>query len=476
MPKQQEILVVDDQIEICNILKEFLGSKYNVKIETSKEKAIEALTHQEFDLVITDLLLGTAYGMDILDYVKKITPLSEVIVITGYGSEETVLEAFNKGACGYIQKPMTLTEVEARVKEAMARRNFSLNTQKLLRKVSQVDKSLTKHVEYMASLYDLSRRLIYTVDYQNVVDSTLSGMAKIIQADSFSMLDVHDKKTHLNIYSNNDVSIDLSDSIKDELFRLWRDLGEGSLTEGLIEIRLFGKKSETHVEKKGTISSNLIAPLIVQSRIIGLLGAHSRKLETFSEDIEKLFYLLANHVAMALDNVSMHQHTRFLAVTDGLTGLLNYRTFQERLQHEFERSRRYNTSLSLAMIDLDLFKNINDTYGHLQGDIVLRGIANILKQSSREIDILARYGGEEFVLILPDTNAQNAKKAAERIRKSVEEHEFEIASGTVNVTVSIGVATAPDPRALTKTHLIEKADRALYKSKQDGRNKVYLAG
>lgn len=169
-------------------------------------------------------------------------------------------------------------------------------------------------------------------------------------------------------------------------------------------------------------------------------------------------------------NSLLEEANRALAVfatTDGLTGLSNHRSFQERLGIEFNRSRRYNTPLSLIMVDVDNFKKYNDAFGHPAGDQALRQVAQALSDAARATDLVARYGGEEFVLILPDTDAEGAMILAERMRQAVELQTRERQA----VTVSMGVATlhlaTPTPGCL-----VEDADTALYRSKQNGRNQV----
>jgi diguanylate cyclase (GGDEF)-like protein len=164
------------------------------------------------------------------------------------------------------------------------------------------------------------------------------------------------------------------------------------------------------------------------------------------------------------------------AVTDGLTQLANHRHFSERLAIEVKRARRYNSSLSLIMIDIDYFKLINDRYGHLAGDDVLKNVARIIKENVRESDIPARYGGDEFALILPETGIMQAFTVAEKLRTKVEGYVFtsQDVHQTAKLTTSIGVAMlTPDVKEAPQ--LIEKADQAMYKAKQDGRNKTYMA-
>ncbi|MGI8548204.1 MAG: diguanylate cyclase [Gemmatimonadaceae bacterium] len=162
-----------------------------------------------------------------------------------------------------------------------------------------------------------------------------------------------------------------------------------------------------------------------------------------------------------------------LAHTDPLTNLLNRRALTIRLVAELERVRRYNSPLTMLMIDLDHFKLVNDTFGHLVGDEVLRGISMILQRSVRSVDMVARYGGEEFVIVLPETGATGAIAFAERIRQRVEQHSFEAARASmVKVSVSVGVSSFPSPHVESAEDLFVRADAALYRAKERGRNQV----
>ena len=162
-----------------------------------------------------------------------------------------------------------------------------------------------------------------------------------------------------------------------------------------------------------------------------------------------------------------------MADTDGLTGLYNHRHFRERLNVEFTRIKRIPEPLSLLFIDVDLFKCINDSHGHLAGDEILQGNAGAIRNNVREIDVLARYGGEEFAVILPGTDRRGARKMAERLRHSVSEKAFYIDWKRIQVTVSVGAATYPDD-ATDQDDLIDKADKALYHAKRSGRNQTSL--
>jgi two-component system cell cycle response regulator len=170
------------------------------------------------------------------------------------------------------------------------------------------------------------------------------------------------------------------------------------------------------------------------------------------------------------DNARLEQ----LAQTDPLTQLLNRRALTERITAEMERALRYDSTLALLMIDIDHFKKVNDTFGHLVGDDVLRDVGQLLLDTIRVSDIVARYGGEEFLILLPETDEAGAVSFAERIRTAVEDHAF--ARGGENpplrITSSVGVAVFPAARIENVEDLLSRSDAALYRAKADGRNRV----
>jgi len=181
-------------------------------------------------------------------------------------------------------------------------------------------------------------------------------------------------------------------------------------------------------------------------------------------------------LSVATHNAQNYERLREMSYTDGMTGLHNYRFFRLRLKEELARARRESSSLSLLIMDVDHFKNYNDTLGHPAGDDVLRKVSNILKKSVRDNDIVARYGGEEFAIILPRATQGGAAALAERIRVKVEEAGFfrEEVQPMGKVTISIGLASFPQD-APAETELISFADQALYVAKKSGRNQVIIA-
>lgn len=167
----------------------------------------------------------------------------------------------------------------------------------------------------------------------------------------------------------------------------------------------------------------------------------------------------------------MYSHTRFLSLTDALTGLYNRRHFDNTVEREFLRSKRYGSNLTIAIIDIDFFKKINDTYGHLCGDYILKEAAYLILDNFRKTDIVFRYGGEEFVVILTETSLENSAIPLERLRQTIESYSFKYNDKNLKVTVSIG---ASSNKTENVNYFIDNADKALYKAKNSGRNKVML--
>ncbi len=219
--------------------------------------------------------------------------------------------------------------------------------------------------------------------------------------------------------------------------------------------------------------SLLALPILQEPKVRGILVILSDKKGGFSSLQIDLLQVFINQASESIANALLHEEIKMLAFTDGLTGLLNHRRFQETLEVELKRAERFNESLSLILTDIDHFKRVNDTYGHPVGDMVLKGVAELIKKTVREIDIPARYGGEEFAIIVLRADANIALKSAERLRKKVQEKRFTADGKSFNVTLSLGIASYPGD-ATTREELIERADQALYAAKEGGRNRTVL--
>ena len=219
----------------------------------------------------------------------------------------------------------------------------------------------------------------------------------------------------------------------------------------------------------------LAAPLVAEERVLGLLTLVGNPDRPFGRDDAERVGSLVGQGAVAIENARLHRLIQKQAKTDPLTQLLNRREFEEQLSREVERAQRFGTPVGLVVLDLDDFKLINDRFGHLAGDIVLKAAAGAIRQCTREIDQPARWGGEEFAVILPHTGMDGAARLAERLRQAIAERLIDTPDGrSVRVTASFGVAALPGS-GTTQVELTAAADDAVYRSKRAGKNRVSLA-
>ncbi len=233
------------------------------------------------------------------------------------------------------------------------------------------------------------------------------------------------------------------------------------------------RKSQRAFAENYQTSNCIIAPLICQDKVVGVLNlADKMEGDSFSSDDIALVELLSQLVGASIGNIKLFERIQRQATTDGLTGLANHKTFYEILEKELWRTRRYGGQISLIMVDIDNLKKINDTYGHHAGDKVIREISKKIRACIRHIDTAARYGGDEFVVILPNTSLADAVIAAERMVDLVAESPITWKKEQIALSISVGVGeygAESSPEDITS-----RSDQALYMAKQAGKNTVKI--
>jgi diguanylate cyclase (GGDEF)-like protein len=290
-----------------------------------------------------------------------------------------------------------------------------------------------------------------------------------------------------------DFSLSAFFSLSEEATRVTFHLRETLSEEAFQAIQLYlfryalesnydiGENIDVRVEGSyGTLSAAvdpdhfLLIPIRLQKRNIGLLAFYVRSLVQMPPETKALLTQAQQAISLVINNVVMMEKIKRISAMDGLTNIYNRRYFMEFLEKEMERTRRMGLTMSLILFDIDNFKSINDQYNHLSGDLVLKHVAKLFKQSIRKMDIPARYGGEEFIALLPETGPEAARVVSERIRNAIATfgfHSFD--RKPIQVTVSVGVTTVRAEHLQTNPlEVIKQADTLLYKAKASGKNRV----
>ncbi len=335
------------------------------------------------------------------------------------------------------------------------------------------------------ALRDTAAALNGTLQFDAVLDRILNSVGRVVSHDADAvMIFLLDEAREIAQLVRYHSANDFGDTVKMKGFQFLL-----SQTRNLREVQMTGAPliiADTHMYDEWNVTplttwirSNLSAPIMIRGEVVGFLNLASATPNSFTPlDVEHL-QVFADQASVAIQNARLYEEVQELAITDGLTKIYNRRGLFQLGEREVERALRFRHSLSIIMLDLDHFKRVNDTHGHLIGDHVLSALAERCRAQVRNVDIAARYGGEEFILLLLETEVAGAAQVAERLRQAVENmvisaeaDENEIGK-TVQITVSQGIATlTPDMQNLTD--LIARADQVMYAAKQAGRNRVVI--
>jgi len=348
-------------------------------------------------------------------------------------------------------------------------------------RLSRTRKQLEERVRDLEILTATARRMAASLQLEELVEAVARETCRAIpEAEAVAL--VHrragDRAGHRTA-ERSGLMIDSFDRRSEKFFRRPMKEREGAagwvMSHGQAR-RIDELSADDDVASHGGahgIRAWLGVPLFMYGGCEGVIAVQSTHARAFRVDHQRLLESLALQIAAALQNAHLYE----LAMVDGLTGLFMRRYFDARIEEEIERSKRYGTAFSVVMMDVDDFKHLNDTHGHLIGDRVLRGIANVIKSQMRGVDTASRYGGEEIAVILPRTEMVNAYSVGERLRGAISELRITTDGEppqALRVTASFGIASYPESKATGGEDLVRRADQALYRAKKTGKNRVEL--
>jgi diguanylate cyclase (GGDEF)-like protein len=471
-PSDCSILVVDDEKNICELLKSALQTAYKVTTCQSGADAIRLLEARQFDVVISDLGLPGVPGLDVLRFAKDKDDFTEIMIITGFASLESATSAINLGVTAYLTKPLAISDLLLQVEKAVATRLFHLKSARIMKESGGVEPRVKDHLFDMTSLYYFSRKLMLSLELPEILRVVLQEINDRMDA-SFCVIAL----SYLN-YSEIAAMPRLGEIpaplIRAAIQSNW-DGGFSGFNKELFEkeemplTRYKGKKGDftPPADLKPTT-----VQLSLMGQNIGSLLIFLRAPEVITEAQSQFLHVFSSFVSGVIEHGYLDLQAKIQARTDGLTGIANHRCFHEQLSREISLADRNKSEFALVMMDIDDFKIINDKYGHLVGDAVIKDLTTRIGAMIRKGDTFSRQGGEEFSLILTGTSFEGAKILAQRVCERVNCAPFVFSQTSVPYTISIGLSIYNGKFPRTKDALVDEADNALYKSKKSGKNRV----
>jgi len=486
--KKKILLIEDSQLQLKSI--ELTLSKLGHEIYTATN-AIDGIevAYQTFpDLIISDIIMPEINGYQLCRLLKNDDLLKRIpiILLTQLNEKLDNFWGLKAGADSFIIKNENQEEFLNHVRNFLE--NAPVITQEERQQFIEEKKLENKNIQTRINNL-LDQSLIESTiinEFRNLSEFIYATkiLSKEIFSLIFSLIDFNvagiffnerddKKKKSVNLSVQGIVLDDkVLKGIKEDFFSA--AFGEEYLREDTMydyEIVESSNGNREFIEDPGALKSKIVIPINYANKVVGGIVLYHKKGSRF--DSSRVLEIILQELKVLMRIKWLYSETKYLAITDGLTGLYNRRYFQQTLDREFARSKRYKNPLSIALFDIDHFKLVNDTYGHQFGDKVIAEISKIIRNSLRKTDYVARYGGEEIVLILPETPIDQTLIPIERIRIKIQDHPFVHDGKPVQVTASCGLAGI-EPDVTTHEELILRADKALYESKKNGRNQTTI--
>lgn len=479
-----KILLIDDSKTQLEMLKLQL-SKAGFDIETAEDgsEGYKKVFETAPDLILSDIIMPNLNGFQLCRLLKNNEATKEIpiILLTVLDKKIDKFWANKSGADKFISKTASYEEIEESIHKVISNNpvseeyknnilNNSVSNETVQNQINVVLDELLMNSTFLNEFRDLGEFLYHE---KVLIEKTFDLLSSFVDYNIAGLyLNNPDKneKHILNIDLNkSSVSGFVIEKVKREFFSNMpgfsaftvRDFGHDIIRE-MVENDQLILNSEQFKTKH-------ILPIMFNDRLLGGICFYNTEGCNYSDF--KFYKTMIDELSILLRMKYLYSESEYMSVTDGLTGLYNRRHFESNIEREFLRVKRYKAELSLAMIDIDHFKNVNDTYGHQFGDYVLKEISNIIFASFRKTDMIYRYGGEEIAVILTETSLENSIIPLERLREKVSQHEFIYNGQSINMTISIGVGQFCE-ETKHERDLIKCADSALYEAKQGGRNKL----
>ena len=478
-----KILLVEDSESQLKFLNDGL-KKNGFDVETASNGAEAYKKVFEFvpDLILSDIMMPGIDGYQLCRLIKnkEETKKIPVILLTILDKKIDGFWGKKAGAQLFLSKSIDIDELITNINSTLRRYPVTEEYKANIAANATPDNSAQSQLNII--LNDLLLKSVFANEFRNLSD--FMNYERILVEKMFSLLSSFVEYSVAGIYfaspddfAENILYIDtlgrnlsknfLSD-IQYDFFRKLQDIKQ--INENKFEVVriLMGKEIDYQFND---MKSKIIIPLVFDKKLIGGICFYTRSYADYSSF--RYFDIMVSELLAIFKMKYQYTEKEFMSVLDGLTGLYNRRQFELALEQEYNRTKRHPADFSLAMLDIDFFKKVNDNYGHQYGDYVLKTVSDIMKASFRKTDLLYRYGGEELVIIMPETNIEGALIPVQRLRRTVEDYDFDYNGVKSKVTVSIGL-TMNYQEFKNSSELLKSADEALYNAKESGRNRVVI--
>lgn len=472
------ILVAEDSVAQQKIISRYLEQQgYEVALASNGLEAVNKVYELNPSLLVLDIEMPQMNGYQVCRLLKadKATESLPIIMLTSRSQPSDRFWGLKTGADRYITKDSSLSKIgrviERLLGESKERRNIRLAPSQGQAKLDVLHRvnELLDHKLYEATIInEISELAALIQDYKQTINMIMVILGKIIDYDAAATYLLEEDE--IIVTGKHPVTESFVEDFRQRLLENADHPSDPSKLKTVLydEFGISDKTADTSAQVADFVSF----PLTAKGRVIAYMAFASSKKDAICEEAQKIMDIAKNSVTIVVDNARLYEETKTLAITDGLTRIYNFRYFLEILGERFETCAERGSRLSLIMLDIDYFKRVNDQFGHLVGDEILKELVTVIKDSLRTEDIVARYGGEEFVIILPNTPMSDARMVAERLRRSVANRPFSSSKGPVPITVSIGIASYPAENIDSQFDLISLADQAMYLAKEGGRDKV----
>lgn len=478
-----KILLVEDIATELKFLQEgLIACGFEVESATNGSEAYKKVYTFAPDIVISDIVMPAIDGYQLCRMLKndEETKKIPVVLLTVMDNKIDAFWGKKAGAQLFLSKTIEIKDLANQIIATVRRYPVKEEYKQAL--VKNANSACPAQYKLNNVLNDVLMKSIFSNEFRNLSD--FLNYERILVEKLFSLLSSFVEYHVAGIYfaspddfAENILYIDTlgrnlsKNLLNDVSYDFYRNMEDHKVVKNSkfeVVRMLLGKEVDYQISD---FTSKIIIPLIFDRKLIGGICFYTRGDVDYSSF--RYFDIMISELLAIFKMKYQYSEKEFMSVLDGLTGLYNRRQFEIGLEQEYNRTKRHPADFSLAILDIDFFKKVNDTYGHQYGDYVLKTVADLMKQNFRKTDLLYRYGGEEFVMIMPETNIEGAVIPVQRLRNAVENYDFEYNGIKAKVTVSIGL-TMNYSNLNSSADILKSADAALYKAKESGRNRVIL--